>query len=44
MNHETRELVGSSIDDEETAAATEDGRKLTVDQAVALAFDTLRST
>jgi tetratricopeptide (TPR) repeat protein len=44
MNDQTREMVSSSIDDEEAAAATEDGRKLTVDQAVTLALDSLRST
>jgi hypothetical protein len=39
MNQETREMVVSSIDDEGVAAAIEDGQKLSVDEAVALALE-----
>jgi predicted ATPase len=44
MNNETREMVVSSIDDEEAVAASEDGRKLTIDQAVTRALEALGST
>jgi predicted ATPase/class 3 adenylate cyclase len=43
MNEQTREIVGSSIDDATTAAAVEEGRRLSVDQAVTLALGVLRS-
>jgi predicted ATPase/class 3 adenylate cyclase len=44
MNDHTREIVGSTIDEATTARAVEQGRKLTSDEAVALALDALRST
>lgn len=44
MNNETREMVVSSTDDEEAVAASEDGRKLAIDQAVTLALEALGST
>jgi predicted ATPase len=42
MNDLTRELVGSSIDEATAASEAEEGRKLSVDDAVALALDNLR--
>ena len=41
MNDRTREMIGSTIDETETARATEEGRKLTIDEAVALALGLL---
>jgi predicted ATPase len=43
MNDRTRELIGTTVDEETTARANEEGRKLTVDEAVTLALDLLRS-
>jgi predicted ATPase len=43
MNDRTREMARPSIDDATAAAAAEEGRKLTVDQAVTLALHVLRS-
>lgn len=42
MNNRTRELVGSSIDEATAACAAEEGRKLTVDEAVTVALNLLR--
>jgi tetratricopeptide (TPR) repeat protein len=44
MNDRTRAIARSSIDGATEAAAVEEGRKLTVDQAVTLALGALRST
>ena len=44
MNDRTRELVRAMIDEAAAAAEAEEGRRLTVDQAVTLALDALRST
>jgi non-specific serine/threonine protein kinase len=43
MNDQTRAIVSASIDEATETAATEEGRKLTVDQAVTLALEVLRS-
>jgi hypothetical protein len=42
MNEETRTIVGPSLDEAAAAKARGEGRKLTVDEAVALALDSLR--
>jgi predicted ATPase len=42
MNDLTRELVGSSIDEPTAARATEEGRKLTVDEAIEFALGVLQ--
>lgn len=42
MNDETREMVGPSIDAAAAARASEEGRKLTVDEAVEVAVRLLR--
>ena len=44
MNDRTRELVRGMFDEAAGAAEAEEGRRLTVDQAVTLALDALRST
>ena len=44
MNDRTRELVRAMFDEATAAAEAEEGRRLTVDQAVTLALDALRST
>jgi predicted ATPase len=41
MNEQTRAIAGSALDEAEVSTATEEGRKLTIDQAVKLALDTL---
>ena len=41
MNNVTREMASSSIDEATASRETEEGRKLTIDQAVTLALDTL---
>jgi predicted ATPase/class 3 adenylate cyclase len=43
MNERTQELIGSTIDEATAATAAEEGRKLTVDEAVTLALTVLRS-
>jgi tetratricopeptide (TPR) repeat protein len=43
MNDETMEMVRSTIDKATAARAIEEGRNLTVDEAVTLALDVLRS-
>jgi predicted ATPase/class 3 adenylate cyclase len=43
MNDATREMIGSMVDEETAARANEEGRKLTVDEAVTLASTLLRS-
>jgi predicted ATPase/class 3 adenylate cyclase len=42
MNDRTRELIGTTVDGATAARASEEGRKLTVDEAVALAVRLLR--
>jgi predicted ATPase/class 3 adenylate cyclase len=42
MNDGTRELIGTTVDEATTARASEEGRKLTVDEAVEHALDLLR--
>jgi predicted ATPase len=44
MNEQTLEMARSSVDEATAAAATEEGRKLTVDEAVELALATLTRT
>jgi hypothetical protein len=41
MNDETREMASASIDEATAAREAVEGRKLTIDQAVTLALDTL---
>jgi hypothetical protein len=41
MNSGTREMVRSSIDAATAAREAEEGRRLTIDQAVAISLDTL---
>jgi len=41
MNSGTREMVRSSIDAATAARQAEEGRRLTIDQAVAISLDTL---
>jgi predicted ATPase len=43
MNDRTREMVSSSIDEPTATASTDEGRRLTVDQAVTLALGLLNS-
>jgi hypothetical protein len=42
MNDRTRELIDSTVPAETAALAEEEGRKLTVDEAVTVALDLLR--
>lgn len=44
MNDRTRELIGSMVDGATAARAKDEGRKLTVDEAVTVALDLLRQT